>query len=417
MKVLGITSYNYRGLNNKPHSQTKPAFKGTEYEYYAECGSVHSGRSANCQIYDRNNNVIRSGSESMYASAERAVDNALRYFYPTGMEVYTNRNIYRKPDERGILYVADPEEGITDEMREKYDFIATENKPSIPSLDDLNHKFHTITGDKTNYNEQFKIAIDYYNRLLKADLKTRNRIELKNIEDEENLQLSLKNRDKYYFDYLEHQDNPEITDKLNTESYYVYQNEQNMRDNSEKYDYYSGRIEDSKAKIRFLTKAEEILDRAGGMLIQRDILASRYIGNKECAEDSIIKHIDRDNAIKMKKAERKYLQEQLDLNAEQRRKLEKQKFDGNHSGYEVWRRTANCGGLELRTQKEKCLERIKELNKEIAKLKQEQVHTGKYLQRLRPVLAEDRRKIQEEIDKAEGIYQELKAHYENNNPF
>lgn len=414
MKVSGITNYSY---SNKNKFQSKPAFKGTEYQYAATGGSSGSGSGAYCEIYGPYGNVIQKGAESMYATADAAVRNALHKFYPTNINIYMNTDKHRAYNEKGILYFADPEEGITEAMKQKYDFIATEEKPYIPSLDNLNHKFHTLKEDNTNYNKQFKDATGYYNRLLRADLKTRNKLELKNLEDEENLQTSLRNRDRYYFDHLQNPNDQEITDKLNTESYYVYQNKQNLKDNKEKYDYYSSRIQDSRVKIQFLTRAEEILDKAGGMLIQRDILAKQYIKNKECAENSIIQHIDTDHAIKTKKAERKYYEDQLALIEEQRGKLAKQKFDGNSSSYKVWSRTENCGGLEFREKKEKCLEKIRTLNKEIAQLKQEQIRTGKYLQKLRPQLEEDRRRIREEINKAEGYYQELKDHYENNNPF
>lgn len=413
MKITGITNYNY----NKNKFQSKPNFKGTEYQYTSNCGSSHSGSGAYCEIYDKNGNVIKTGRESMYASGDAAVRQALRQFYPTNMNIYMNTNLQRRYEQKGTLYVADPEEGITEAMRQKYDFIATEERPSIPSLQNLGHKFHTLKEDRTNYNEQFKIATGYYSRLLKADLKTRNQLELKTIEDEDNLQTSLKNRDKYYFNHRQNPDNQDITDRLNTESYYVYQNEQNLRDNKEKYDYYTSRINDSKAKINFLTQAEEMLDRAGGMLMHRDVLANQFLKNKECAENAIIQHIDTDNAIKMKKAERKYYQEQLALIEEQKQKLAKQKFDGYETQRQILDRTVRPYNHEFKDKKEKCLARINELNKEIAGLKKSQIRTGQYLQKLRPQLEQDIQRIRAEIDKAEPIYQELKAHYENNNPF
>ena len=317
----------------------------------------------------------------------------------------------------GKVYVADPEEGITDEMRKKYDYIALEKRPPIPTIEQLDRKFHTMRGDETDYNTMFKDLSGYHKRLLKADLKTYNNLELKNIEDEDYLAASLKNRDRLYFEHLRFPYSQACVDDLNKESYFVSLNQQHIQENKAKMDYYNERIEDSRKKIEYTTKLEAILDKAGGLLIQRDIAAKKLEKDKEQIESAIIEHIDNSHAIKIKQAENRYNKIQLVLLEEQRTKLEKQKFIGNSSAYKVWFRTASCGGLEFRDEKERLEKQIKATNNEIHELKQEQIRLGQYMAKYKPIVEADKKEVQDLIKKADVIYQELKKYYEENNPF
>lgn len=424
MRIYGITAGNYNSTNKlQRKSQTlsmQPAFKGTEYQYAGWSGSTYSG-GAYCKICDKNGNIVVEGAGGMYGdSYHEAIYDALKKVNPGGSNIKIiniNPGAYYRDGNMGKVYVADPEEGITDEMRKKYDYIALEKRPPIPTIEQLDRKFHTMRGDETDYNTMFKDLSGYHKRLLKADLKTYNNLELKNIEDEDYLAASLKNRDRLYFEHLRFPYSQACVDDLNKESYFVSLNQQHIQENKAKMDYYNERIEDSRKKIEYTTKLEAILDKAGGLLIQRDIAAKKLEKDKEQIESAIIEHIDNSHAIKIKQAENRYNKIQLVLLEEQRTKLEKQKFIGNASAYNVWSRTASCGGLEFRDEKERLEKQIKATNNEIHELKQEQIRLGQYMAKYKPIVEADKKEVQDLIKKADVIYQELKKYYEENNPF
>lgn len=425
MKIYGINASNqfarnkfrFQQTNNK---MTQPNFGGTAYKYDAHCGDSDRGLGSYCYIYNNNGDIIAKGTSSMYSDSDEAVVKALKNLHPghNNTEIIAiNPNKCYYNGEKGSVYLADPEEGITQEMREKYDYIATEKRPPIPTLEQLNHKFHAIYGDDTDYNSEIKNITAYHTRLLKADLITRNNLELKNIEDEENLQQSKSNRNKYYFDHLRQPYSEEITNKLNTESYYVYQNEQNINDNKAKMDYYDARIKSSREKIKYTVELEHILDKAGGILIQRDIASKKLLEDKNNLEVTILNHIDTVHSIKVKQAEKRYYIEQLNLLEQQKNKISKQKCAGNEASYRVWDRTANLGGYEFRTQKEEIKEQIKKVNQELHNLKLEKIRLGERIANSKPVVEEDLKAVEALIAQADGIYQELEAYYKANNPF
>ncbi len=425
MRIYSIAATNYnshsKGKLSPQKNMTQPNFKGQEYEYQARCGSSDRGNGAYCAIYDKYGNIIQEGYGSMYGNGKpEAVRNALTRLHPAhnSTEIISiNPDKYYPDNKKGKLYLADPEEGITQAMRAKYDYIALDKMPPLPSLKNLDRKFHAINGDPTDYNTPLKELAAYHKRLLKADLKTYNNIELKNIEDEEYLQQSLANRDKYYFEHLANPRSQYIVDKLNKESYFTYINQKNVSENKAKLDYYSARIDSTRERIKFATELEHILNKAGGILIQRDIAANNYSKTKNSLELLIMDHIDTDHAIKMKNSERLYCITQLQLYKEQKSKLKKQEFIGNEARHKAWDRTDNCGGLEFREAEKQLKAKIKEINIELHNLKEKRQGISQKIAETKPQVEESKQKVIDLIKQADVIYQELQAYYEQNNPF
>lgn len=112
----------------------------------------------------------------------------------------------------GKIYIADPMEGISDEIRKSVDYVIHDVEPKYPDVNaEVSKEYFFRVYGKDKYLKHFEAIRDYYTRLKAADLRTL-------------AELKLQNRSR------------EINDKI---------------------DYYSARIADSEYKQ---TQAQECID-------------------------------------------------------------------------------------------------------------------------------------------------------------
>lgn len=416
MRVQSVSFNNYTGLNQKnklqKKNQSNPQFEGRELTYKASY-SGSTGIGPSCEIYE-NNNLVASYRVGMYESVNRAIESAVFKAHPVG---YKAKIENAEGSGTNKIYFADPDETINGDMRKKYAYIVYDAMPEMPSLKELHHKFHSLNGNDTDYNQILKDVTEFHKRMLKADLKKRSEYELKKIEDEDTLKNSLKARDNYYFQYEKRPYDQRLVNDLNNASFFVSVNEKNLQEDNDKYDYYTWKNEGTRKKIEFTKTLEEILDKAGGILIERDILSKNYLKDKEIYEYSILHQIDNEHLIKNKNLEKNMLTAQLEILDEKQENLKKQKFDGNASSYELWNRTGSSYCAGYKEERNKLLEEIKQLKLDLDNLNAKKLEIQSGLNEYKNIINVDIKKIQAQIAKAEPIYQELKAYYEANNPF
>lgn len=268
MRVLSIPNYNYKtgNLPKKPVS-----FEGHDASYDFGIGAA----SRSVSIVDKGERTVYQGS--MYGGLHEvfrfAVAEVKSFHQGSSVEsiVEKDRPVTNK------IYFADPEEVVSIEKQKNYDFIIYDKSYRVPTLEEIKEKFKSRTHNPRDYNSVFKQMVEYRQRLIKSDIKTKAEIETELIELPERIEKAKQSRDHYYFIW-ENDRSVKNTEHLNTAHYFVNENEYKLKTADRKIEYYQKRIEKTKKEIALLNKIEQTLKTAEQFFIKRDIAAQK-LGN------------------------------------------------------------------------------------------------------------------------------------------
>ena len=107
------------------------------------------------------NNVIFAGREVPYSSkiGESGLKN-MSGFYPDSSVETTLGAYHSQP--KNMAYFADPMEFVTDDIKERVDYVVYDNEPSYPKVEDVKKNY--LENNRTDYRKQFEGIREYYYR-------------------------------------------------------------------------------------------------------------------------------------------------------------------------------------------------------------------------------------------------------------
>ena len=410
-----VVNNNYYKKNYSFKNSVNPNFMGQEYDIEISAGGVGLGPS--CSIIHNGKHLGRE-TAGMYTQSLDAVKKAVHSICPGTFNVKEIKHCYPK----GKLYVADPEETITQEIYDKYNYIATECQPDIPKLSRYYDKFHTYSPFPLDYNAVLGKIKAYYNRMLIADTKERARYNVKQIEDEINLKTAINNKKIIEGKLITNQAlKGYYTEEMNKQDYFIYVNQEALKDDAEKIGYYDYKNNLTKQKIEFFDGILNIINKTGDAFIKRDIIATKRKDHVENYNNYIYDHIKLMTQIRATELEKEYLNKQIVIAEKYNKAITHQPEKGNHSVImmnspsEIIKTTNRVSHhyeevQDAKKQIEDCDRKLKELTRERHKLQKsirnEKVMIDKYTKEITPI-----------INQIEPIYKELETYYKKNNPF
>ena len=207
-------------------------------------------------------------------------------------EAFPNTSIQEKkrvnPDSQNPLcimkvYIADPQEGISKEIKENHDFILYDNEPKFPLLDNLRRKYTDTYGDHTDYHQYCKTIFDYHERLKSADINTLIKLEDEKVTFEKEFEKSLKYKQRFEESTVE---NPwgKASEQKAKAQYFHDGNDKMLQKNRDDINYYKARIEHSKGQQALATELYNILNESGELFIKRDELQKEIRGMQHYTE-------------------------------------------------------------------------------------------------------------------------------------
>ncbi|MEE3350253.1 MAG: hypothetical protein VZR09_09470 [Candidatus Gastranaerophilaceae bacterium] len=415
MRVQGITFNNnsYTNYTNKKTAKN-PDFQGRGYNY--QIFFDQNGVGSTCYVYDENGNQIRTeGRASMYRPSEEGVADLCGKLCGNNRINLIKANPYKTTNQ---LYIADPEETITPEMYRKYDYIATEIAPEIPTLDELHNKFHAIRGNNRDYNKVINFIKAYYGRMLKADTKEKARYEIKQVEDNINLKDAISYKEKCLAELAERPYMTSLRDEINKQDYYIYANNNALREDKEKLDYYEYKNRATEEKIRFLENLASIINKTGDGLIKRDIAASDLNKHSDYHDENIVNHIETMFDLRVKEEEKNHLEKQLAI-INRRNKAFKSQGSVNRKASQMDTRSSKLNPNTYRHYEEvnAMEEKLAKIDAEIAELSKKRHQIQKRIKEENIAVRNATKEVKRIINGMEPIYNELSDYYTNNNPF
>lgn len=415
MRVQSVFFNNYGVRNSgKGHQNKKgsnPQFKGYELNYQAMFGDYDSY----CTLYKDGQALISERGGRYAPSYESAVRQAVYAIHPERYSVkIVSRNVNNKS---GKVYIASPDEEIPQEMEKNYDYIVYDSMPPLPALKDFDYKFHSIYGDSTDYTAKLKAVEKFHYRMLENDCEQTYKYEMECLKNRDMLETSLKYKNKYLKKYEGQKDDARLKQELDTSLYFVNLNEKNLADSSNNLEKYFQKSVLTRKKIKFIHGLASIMDEAGDILTQKEKAATGLAKNTAEQERLMLRADMLDYKIQSKyflisaKAQQqKLMQKKLD-NYNQKEYL----IESPHFNYSYY---ASDFKENLNSDQMKKIEQeIENYRREIAELRREESEVKSRINQITPEIAAEKQKVQELIDKAEPIYQKLKAYYEANNPF
>lgn len=260
MRISAINLYSPRGLKNnaqqnnvqKNERNASPAFKG----HTEEPKEVKRDFKVRYNILGKDMHDTYK-DDFDFAEAKGTSPERISKFLAESIEEYKKRfSPYRTFEKtqnvtNTKLYIADPNEIVTDEIRKNHGYIVHDNQPPFPALEQLEKKYTSRTPDTHDYFKDFNEIIEYHDRSIAADEKR-----LEKIKKHAN-----EGKDSYAF----HND-------LDSLSYQI-------------------RINEANAKILKAQGALKILAVNGDDFIQRDILVNEldYLTKTYACIDSKLK--------------------------------------------------------------------------------------------------------------------------------
>ena len=420
MRIAGVsfaTDYrnknNYLQINRQQRATNQyPAFKGQEYSYgITSCGVD----GLNCDL-TRDGKYVCSGTSGAGQQKTAAITNAIRNVY-SGANM--NITVIDPLSSSGILYIADPEENLSLDVYKKYDYVATEKQPNIPTIEDLEHKFHDVS-NPINYNKKFGAVRDYYSRMLDADTAQLNKYKLKQIEDTENLQSAIENKCLAENQLRNDYNNNEARRELERQSYFIFINNEYLREDKEKIDYYESKNVATREKIEFLDNVVGIINKTGCSLMDRDILADNLIKDNLSLNSHIVSHIRISKEIEALRAEKICAGTKFEILQKEIKRLSNQSKVGNRNA-SAYLMEDNAPEYDPKNHRAKeisdIVREIKEINLRLHKLKMMKAQIENEIKLAKRDVAFDRQKLNNHISNLEPIYEELKAYYETKYPF
>lgn len=280
MKISAINLYSPRGLknnaqkNNLPKSErnASPAFKGHTEEplLYKSYDNV----SFNILGKRIDNSYTRYSTTELYAAPSEVADSLAKSIVKYNREYDRNRYFDKTANNTDTkLYIADPNEKITEEIRKKHSYIVYDNEPSFPTFKQLENKYTSTSQDTHNYYKDVTDYIEYQKRVIETEKKNIEKAK-KFIDDFPNNNEEIKK-----LDY--------IPAHLYSERYNAVSSEEKLKIKEEEKNIlvYQKRMNQAKLKAGYAQNIYNLLCRNGDDFVQRDILVKNY----ESLKDSYIR--------------------------------------------------------------------------------------------------------------------------------
>lgn len=195
-------------------------------------------------------------------------------FYPnSSIEEIRNLVLSQKNTPYTVnIYVADPQEGITKEIRAKNDYIVYDNEPKFPSLGELRCKYlSNEREDETNYHQFCETIFRYHERLKDVDIKTLVNLEEEKVSLEKEAAISSSYRQNYVDNYVQNPWDKGSEQKAKAE-YFHDKNNEKLQKKTAEIDYYKARLGYSKEQQGLAVELYNILNESGELFIKRDEL-------------------------------------------------------------------------------------------------------------------------------------------------
>ena len=182
---------------------------------------------------------------------------------------YPNSSIERTSCSKLKVYFADPQEGITPEIRNTHGYIVYDNEPKFPSLEAIREKYHSYYANDKNYNSYLKTIHEYHERLKTADNKELVSLEERRRQAQRNFEEADKYKTRYDQQFVENPWNivPEEKEKAD---YYYHNAVKDLYYIDEKIKYYNDRIKYSQEQQILANDLYDILKEAEPMIEKRN---------------------------------------------------------------------------------------------------------------------------------------------------
>lgn len=174
MKISAVKTYSANGyvINNKKYNKESPAFKGRT----ADPVNVNEYNFISFTLLGQNmhdyfmgiENRLEKGRDSEEKIADGLAKNIKEYNKRFGL----NRFFEKTPNANSTkLYIADPNEIITEDIRQKHGYIVHDREPAFPSFEELQNKYTSPIKNTHDYFKDLKDYIGYQNRVIDSDSK------------------------------------------------------------------------------------------------------------------------------------------------------------------------------------------------------------------------------------------------------
>lgn len=174
MKISTVNLYPANGfrLNNKKNNNVPPAFSGRT----ADPVNVNEYNFISFTILGQNMHDYFMGIENRLEkgrdSEEKIADGLAKNIKEYNKRFDLNRFFEKTPNAYSTkLYIADPNEIITEDLRQKHGYIVHDREPAFPSFEELQNKYTSPIKNSHDYFKDLKDYIGYQTRVIDSDSK------------------------------------------------------------------------------------------------------------------------------------------------------------------------------------------------------------------------------------------------------